>query len=145
MYELRSAARPTTSDARGWIGKRVDDIHGKPIGRLSEVIADPSGGDLDWLLVRYGPGGDACTLIPLREAAQASRRIWVRFSKDFVRNGPWIHRHTPLSVRTGAEFARHYGLPVTSMAPAPKPKLRARRFAGPRPAAVSATQLAMQR
>ena len=154
MYELRSAAKPTATDARRWIGKRIDDIHGKPIGRLSDVVEDPSTGEPIWMLVRYGPGGDACTLSPLREASPANRRVWVRYSRDFVRNGPWIHRHTPLSARTSAEFAHHYGLgpappaePTTSVRPRPglEPRMLRRRFAPAGPAAVSAKQLASPR
>ena len=155
MYELQSAATPTAAEAKHWIGKRVDDIHGKQIGRLSDIVEDPASGETIWMLIRYGPGGDACTLVPLREASRAPRRIWVRFSRDFVRNGPWIHRHTPMSARTGEEFARHYGLPVAAgtsgvrPAPASEPptsvRPRTRRFAPAGVAAVSATQVALPR
>ncbi len=88
MNELRSAAIPTAEEARGWIGERVTDIHGKPIGRLSEIWADPTTGEAAWLLVRFGGGADACTVVPLREASHGPRRVWVRLEREVIRSAP---------------------------------------------------------
>jgi hypothetical protein len=110
MRELQSTTAPTGAEARRWIGRRVDDIHGKPIGRLADVLDDPATGRARWLLVRYGPGAESCTLVPLREASQTDRRVWVDLDREFVRSGPWIHPNSPISARTSDEFARHYGL-----------------------------------
>jgi hypothetical protein len=138
MNELRSAATPDGQEAMRWIGMRVDDIHGKPIGRLSDVWNDPATNEPTWLLVRYGGGADACTLIPLREASRARKRVWVHFDRDFVRGGPWVHRHTKLSAKASAAFAAYYGLPVP--ASESKPRRGGGRFElRPRPVALRRT------
>ena len=137
MNELRSAAIPTAEEAKGWIGERVTDIHGKPIGRLSEIWADPTTGQPAWLLIRFGGGADACTVVPLREASHGPRRVWVRLEREVIRNAPWVHQHSVLTPKAHADLARYYGLTKRSPEPTVRRQRETRRFA-PRPAARTA-------
>ena len=71
MYELRSATVPSLDEARDWTGARVDDIRGRHIGRLLDVLPDPMHEEPGWLMVRFSARADRCTLIPLRSASRA--------------------------------------------------------------------------
>lgn len=109
MHELRSSAIPSADEARRWIGSRVDDIHGRQIGRVEEVLTDETAG-LDWLLVRHSPSGDACSLVPLSEACRAPRRVWVRLDRRFVLASPTVRRLAQLREEQFAHLAHHYGV-----------------------------------
>lgn len=111
MNELISGAAPTLDQALEWIGDRVEDIRGRPIGSLADVRSDPAQAEgRDWLVVRLSPATDACALVPLGQASHAGGRIWVDFPREFVHAGPCVRLGARLTPDLGTALARYYGL-----------------------------------
>lgn len=125
-YELQSTVVPTLEEVMRWIGSRVNDIYGAPVGRLEDVLSDPVTEKPRWLLVRTGATGAHRTLVPAVEAVGGRRRLCVKIDRELVRSAPAILRGTPMSEELDAEFARLYGVRARPQAPSRQPNAAAK-------------------
>lgn len=122
--ELRGGDRPSLNEALGWIGSRVDDIYGVPIGRLEDVWIDPATGEPRWLLVKEGRFGGRSTLVPFDDATAGGESVWIPYERDVVREAPQVEPAVPLTQQVEATLRNHYAAAVASheaRAAAPEP------------------------
>lgn len=110
---LRGGAKPSLNDALGWIGSRVDDSSGNPVGRLEDVWIDPGTGAPRWLLVHKGGPGERSTLVPFGDAATGAGRLWIPYERDVVIGAPDVDPGAPLTQQAEADLRRHYAMYAT--------------------------------
>lgn len=121
-YELRGAGAPTLQQALRWIGSRVDDLYGSPVGRLDDVLADPTSGEPTWLLVRTGASAERRAMVPASQATQGAGHVWVPYEREQIRTAPGCVIGAPISHELDSLGRSHYSL---SARPAPAPRRRA--------------------
>jgi sporulation protein YlmC with PRC-barrel domain len=106
--ELRGGDKPSLNEALGWIGSRVDDLYGVPIGRLEDVWIDPATGEPRWLLVKEGRFGGRSTLVPFDDATPGEGAVWIPYERDIVREAPQVEPAVPLTQQLEATLRDHY-------------------------------------
>lgn len=110
-HQLAGSSPASLSEAAGWIGWAVDDVHGSRIGRLADVISDAQGRLPDWLVVnelRFGRGRHF--LVPAADATGTGGRVWVPYPRKQVQQSAglgWARRTSQAERR----LRKHYGLP----------------------------------
>jgi hypothetical protein len=73
---LGSKRAPGMDEVAGWVGWRVDDVHGSMIGTLERVHQDVQGRPV-WLIVsEFRPGDGRTFAIPAADAVGGSGRVW---------------------------------------------------------------------
>jgi hypothetical protein len=105
----RKADRPSVGEARGWVGSRLDEISGAPVGRIEGIYVDGRSGEPEWLVVRRGRFGSRC-FVPAREAVDAVGHVWVPWDRATIRRAPDAERGAPLTVGEEHELCAHYGI-----------------------------------
>ncbi len=111
---LREGDKPSLNEALEWIGSRVDDIYGSPIGRLEDVWIDPGTGEPRWLLVKEGRFGGRSTLVPFTDVAAGEDHVWVPYDRDVVREAPQVEPGAPLTQQVEATLRNHYAANATA-------------------------------
>lgn len=99
----------TVYQAVSWLGMRVTDDGGNPVGRLEGVYTDRRGEKPAWFVVATGAFGSRSVLVPVRGAIAANGVVMLAVSRGSVRQAP---RQTlamaPLAAGEDRALARHY-------------------------------------
>lgn len=100
----------SVSVAVGWVGHKLDDIAGDPVGRVEEVLVEPESNTPSWLLVKVGRFGGHRTAVPFEFAAAGVDRVWVPYPRETIRAAPEVMPQTGLDPDLEGELRRHYGM-----------------------------------
>jgi len=101
---------PSLSEARAWIGHRVDDAGGAGFGQVHALFADAGSGEPTWLIVKQGRFGGNLVVVPLRDCAGAAGRVWVAHPRDAIRSSPVVDPTRPLLREHELTICAHYGI-----------------------------------
>jgi hypothetical protein len=101
--------RPDLSEVLGWVGHKLDELHGATVGRIEGAHVDAEDGKPEWLLVRFGRFGHH-TLVPARDAVEGAGRVWVPFARDVIRRAPRIKAGSTLTKDEESALLAHYGV-----------------------------------
>jgi len=96
-------------EVRGWAGHRLDEIGGGGVGKVEGVLVDARSERPEWLLARMGRFGHR-TAVPIRDAVEGVRRVWVPYTRDLIRRAPRIEAGGSLSAKLERELLAHYGI-----------------------------------
>jgi len=92
-----------------WLGLRVTDGSGDPIGKLEGVYVDRADGKPRWLSVATGRFGSRSVLVPVSGAASGNGIVMVDTSREAVLTAPRANlAHSPLAAADDRALARHY-------------------------------------
>ena len=115
-----SEVLPDLAEARGWVGLELDDVDGRPVGRIEGVYADSEGGEPVWLVVAvgssrrgwlgFGRRSTRTVVVPLRECAAMPGRAWTAQGGEAVRSAPAVDPTRPLLREHEAAICAHYGI-----------------------------------
>jgi hypothetical protein len=118
MAEL--AAPPSLAEAGAWVGLGLDDVDGRPVGRIDGLYADAEGGPPAWLIVtqerpprRFGLFGRRAAksvAVPLRECAAMPGRAWTAQGREALRAAPTVDPGRPLLREHEIALCGHYGI-----------------------------------
>ncbi len=82
---LHRSRAPKLAEARSWIGWRVDDLNGSPIGEVADVLCD-EGRQPAWLILAgFQLGDDRRFLVPAYDAVGGDGRVWSPHLRSQVR------------------------------------------------------------
>jgi hypothetical protein len=101
-------AGPDASEARAWIGSRLDEIGGAAVAKVEGFLVDEGTGRPEWLVVRLGRFGQH-GLVPAREAVGVAGRVWVPYSREAIKGAPRVNTKAPLTREAELELLKHYG------------------------------------
>jgi hypothetical protein len=110
VSEPATAAPPSLTEARGWIGSQVDDAGGAAIGQAHGFFVDPSSGEPTWLIAKQGRRRGTLVVIPLRDCAAGVGRVWVAHDRETVRDAPVVDPTRPLLREHELTICAHYGI-----------------------------------
>jgi hypothetical protein len=101
---------PDAEEASSWIGARVDDMAGNPVGRIESLLVDAVAETPTWFVIRRGRFGRR-SAIPAPFAAHAGGHVWIPFSRDTIRTAPDVEPSEGLSREDERRLAAHFGVP----------------------------------
>jgi len=114
------APPPSLDEARGWAGLELDDVEGRPAGRIEGVYADAESAAPVWLLVAsgrrrrgflgLGRRDPKTVAVPLRECAAMPGRAWTAQPLEALRGAPTIDPSRPLLREHETAICAHYGI-----------------------------------
>lgn len=107
--KAKRGATPGLSEARGWIGLRVDGVGNRTIGRVASILVDADDGKPRWVAIRIGPLA-GCTAVPFEHAAAAGGRLWTAYQRDWVREAPRFKSGQALTAGLEVELCDHWGI-----------------------------------
>jgi hypothetical protein len=102
---------PSLPEAREWVGRRIDGIGGRALGRVAEIHVDAESGDPRWVVVRLGPIARH-TAIPFEHVAAAGDRLWAAYERAWVREAPRFGPDEALTAAQEIELCLHWGIRV---------------------------------
>jgi hypothetical protein len=105
---------PDAEEAAGWIGARVDDMSGTPVGRIESLLVDAAAQTPTWFVIRRGRFGRR-SAIPAPFAAHAGGHVWIPFTRDTVRAAPEVDPAEGLSREDERRLAEHFGVPEDAL------------------------------
>jgi hypothetical protein len=108
VRELHGTTAPSASEARAWIGNRVEDVYGAGVGRVEDVITGPDGRPT-WLIVREGRFNTHEVAIPFEGAVGSAGHVWVPYSKDAIKSAPALTSNTAIEGPLEEALREHYG------------------------------------
>ena len=100
---------PSPAEAQEWIGRPIDGIGGRTLGRVAEIHVDAESGDPQWVVVRLGPIARH-TAIPFEHVAPGAGRLWAAYERDWVREAPRLAPDGALTVAQEIELCLHWGI-----------------------------------
>jgi hypothetical protein len=101
-------AGPDATEARDWVGSRLEDIAGTAVGKVEGFFADGETGRPEWLVIRVGRFGQH-GLVPARDAVGIAGRVWVPYSRDSIKRAPKTGTKAPLTREAELELLKHSG------------------------------------
>ncbi len=115
-----AAGPPSLAEARAWVGLELDDVSGRPTGRVDGIYVDAGSGEPAWLVVTLGPqrrgpfgfgrrAAKAVVVSP-RECAAMPSRAWTAESLDAVLGAPAVDPGRPLLREHEEAICAHYGI-----------------------------------
>lgn len=111
MSDAPAGALPSLAEALDWRGLEVDDVGGKPVGRVGGVYVDAEGGDPVWIVVTNGRRRRArAVVVPLRECAAMPGRVWTAQGLDAIRAAPTVDPSRPFLREHEIAISSHYGV-----------------------------------
>lgn len=111
MSEAPAGTLPSLSEALDWTGFQLDDVGGKPVGRVEGVYADAEGGEPVWLVVATGRRRRAkAIVVPLRECAAMPGCVWTAQGHGIMRDAPAVDPTRPLLREHEVTICTHYGV-----------------------------------
>ena len=110
MTESSTAALPSLSEAKGWIGNGVDEIGAAAVGQVHGFFVDAESGEPSWLIARQGRLRGTLVAIPLRDCAAGGGRIWVAHERDAIRSAPVVDPTRPLLREHELTICAHFGI-----------------------------------
>lgn len=118
VRELHGTAAPGVSEARSWIGSRVEDVYGAGVGRVEDVIVDAEGTPA-WLVVREGRFTTHEVALPIEGAVASAGHVYVPHPKDTIKSAPSLPPGGRIEGAFEERLNEHYGVRRGSLAPAP--------------------------
>jgi hypothetical protein len=109
MAEPPVSAPPSLGEARGWVGRQVDDVGGSSVGQVHGLFLDAGSGEPTWLIVKQGRFGGSLVVVPLRDCAAAAR-VWVAHPRETIRSSPIVDPSRPLLREHELTIGAHYGI-----------------------------------
>lgn len=111
MSDAPAGALPSLGEALGWRGLEIDDVGGKPVGRVGGVYVDAEDGEPVWIVVTNGRRRRArAVVVPLRECAAMPGRVWTAQDRDAIRAAPTVDPSRPLLREHETAISSHYGV-----------------------------------
>jgi hypothetical protein len=115
----------------GWRGRAAVDLKGATIGRIQEIYVNRETKFPEWSLVRISLFGNKSSFMPLAGSSADGDRVRVPFTREQVRDAPWIKADGSLSPEDGASLYAHFGIndgqSLTHHNRSAAPRLRSRR------------------
>jgi hypothetical protein len=105
---------PGAEEASGWIGARVDDMRGTPVGRIESLLVDARAETPTWFVIKRGRFGRR-SAIPAPFAAAGVGHVWVPFDRETIRSAPDVDPDGGLSREDERRLASHFGIPEESL------------------------------
>lgn len=97
---------------RGWIGYRVDDVHGRGVGKVEAILVDRESGEPQWLHIKLQGGG--WTVLPLvRDLLAGAGHLLTPWPKDKILSAPRVNDAGALSARHEREACKAFGVEPT--------------------------------
>lgn len=96
---LPRSRAPSLAEAEGWIGWRVDDLNGIPLGQVDQVVGDELGRAAWLVLGGFRLGDGRRYLVPAFDAVGGAGRVW----------SPHLRSQVSASVELAAEPGRPGG------------------------------------
>ncbi|HSI79530.1 MAG TPA: hypothetical protein VK919_02655 [Solirubrobacterales bacterium] len=106
---MSAEGKLSLDDVRSWAGHRLDEIGGGSVGKVEGALVDSETRVPAWLLARMGRFGHY-TVIPVRDAVEGARRVWVPYTRDLIRRAPKVEPGSSLSAKLERELLDHYGI-----------------------------------
>jgi uncharacterized protein (TIGR02271 family) len=103
----------TTHDAGqigGWIGETAHDVDGHKIGRVEAIYEDDDGSGPEWFAISTGWFGSRVSFVPVRGATFGDGKLFVRWTKDIVRDAPHFDADEHLTPQDEAQLYSYYGM-----------------------------------
>src|SRR5215212_9772877 len=91
-------------------GGNVVGADGQKIGSMGQIYVDDSSGEPSFVTVKTGLFGMAESFVPLRDATVTGGDIRVAYSKDAVKDAPWVVPDGRLTPTEEQRLYAHYGL-----------------------------------
>jgi hypothetical protein len=120
VSEPAAGALPDLAEARAWVGLGLDDVDGRPAGRIDGLYADSEGDAPVWLVValdsrgrrRLGSGqrGAKTVVVPLRECGAMPARAWTAQGLETMSAAPAVDATRPLLREHEVAICEHYGI-----------------------------------
>lgn len=104
---------PDASEARSWVGYRLDGTSGTGLGRVETLLVDAETGDPAWFAVRFGRFSGR-SAVPVEASAGAGGHVWVPYDKKLLRSAASIDSGEALTCGLERKLATHFGLPDSS-------------------------------
>ena len=101
---------PDAEEASGWIGARVDDMNGTPVGRIESLLVDANAETPTWFVIRRGRFGRR-SAIPATFAAPGVGHVWIPFPRETIRTAPDVDPDGGFSREDERRLEDHFGLP----------------------------------
>ena len=100
---------PSLTEARRWVGMRIDGTGNRSLGRVGGLLVDVEDGEPRWVLIRLGPIA-GCTAVPFEHVAEGAGRLWSAYERDWVRRAPRFRRDEALAAGDEIELCAHWGI-----------------------------------
>jgi hypothetical protein len=112
VSDAQALALPTSDEARGWIGYRVDDVDGKRVGSAHGLFLDAASRESSWLVVKSKRGrfSSSLVVVPLADCAGGGGRVWVAHKSRVIRSSPLVDAGRPLLREHELTICAHYGI-----------------------------------
>ena len=97
------------TDAKRWVGMRIDGIGKRTLGRVAGLLVDTDDGKPRWVVIRLGPLA-GCTAVPFGHVAEGAGRLWAGYERAWVREAPTFKPSEALAAGEEIELAAHWGI-----------------------------------
>src|SRR4051794_41906820 len=95
MTDPANAGPESMAQARGWTGRKIDDVGGGEVGQVHGIFVDAESGEPAWLISKHGGRfRQTRVAIPLRDCASGGGRVWVAHERRVLRPAP-VRRPAP--------------------------------------------------
>jgi hypothetical protein len=105
LHPLESHA-PTREEVLNWVGSRVTDELGKPVGKVEDVLS--TGERVEWLLIRHRRANHL--LAPVAGAVGGGRSVFLPYPGERIATAPDVPAGRTADPETLARAREHYGL-----------------------------------
>ncbi|HEY7256455.1 MAG TPA: hypothetical protein VH476_07195 [Solirubrobacterales bacterium] len=113
---IPEAGPPSRDQAAAWVGWKLDEVGGAPVGRVHSVYVDSESGAPAWVIAALEGGGvlgrrrPILVAVPLRDCAGAAGRVWSAYPRDPLRGAPIVDPRRPLLREHELTICGHYGI-----------------------------------
>jgi hypothetical protein len=97
------------TDAKGWVGMRIDGLENRALGRVAGLLVDTGDGKPRWVVIRLGPIA-GCTAVPFEHVAEGAGRLWAGYERAWVREAPTFKRGDALAAGEELALCAHWGI-----------------------------------
>jgi hypothetical protein len=110
MAEQPPPTQPSPTEAREWVGHRIDEIGGSTLGRAQGLFVDCESGEAAWLTARLGRFGRLIA-IPAADCAGGAGHVWVPYTREVLREAPVVDPAKSLTREQELAICAHFGIP----------------------------------
>jgi hypothetical protein len=100
---------PALPGALAWVGRPLDGIASRGIGKVAGIQVDADDGRPRWVVVRLGRLSRS-TAIPFEHVVAGGDRLWAAYERGWLREGPRVRAGEPLSREQEVELCAHCGI-----------------------------------
>ena len=102
-------ASAALTETNRWVGRRLDGIGDRTLGRVAGIHLDAKDSEPRWVVVRLGPLA-GCTAIPFDHVVQGADRLWTAYERDRVREAPRLKPREALTAVEELHLCAHWGI-----------------------------------